>query len=686
VGTQFREDWVPIVGQTQSEPRQLAFLTDNALALRGQGIYLNQQRSVAHWGDRTMQIKSTANNRRRAVDELRRSRAYLAEAQKLSHTGSFGWTVSVEDIFWSEETFRIFEYDLTVKPTLSLVLQRTHPDDRDFVQKTVDLASSRKTTVDVEHRLLMPNGAVKYVHVVANAVQGDIGDLEYVGAVTDVTATRQAELQLRQSVQSLRLTLESLPGLVWTMLPNGTVDFCNERILNYCGKSLDELQDLTCVWHPDEIEAKVKQLKHFLSAGTPNKDEFRLLRFDGVYRWHECRVQPMRDESGEIIRWYGLLWDIDERKQVEEEKWKALDEIKELREKLYQENLALKEEIDQASMFEEIVGCSDSLRQVLVQVTRVAPTDSTVLITGETGTGKELIARAIHNRSRRSDRPFVRVNCAAIPQSLIASELFGHEKGAFTGAIQRRLGRFELANGGTILLDEVGDLPAETQVTLLRVLQEREIERVGGSQLIPVDVRVLAATHRSVRALIETGSFRQDLFYRLNVFPIHVPSLRERVDDIPLLMEYLIERYARKAGKEIRKVSGKAIELFRSYNWPGNIRELQNVIERAIVLSNDDTFRVDENWLRQLDGTSYLPGRSGEGLEAHSQSMRVTPERGMRRIDVVQQKELIEAALARSGGRVAGSHGAAAMLGIPRQTLDSKIVSLGIVKDQFKPR
>jgi PAS domain S-box-containing protein len=339
-----------------------------------------------------MQANSTATDRGRAVDELRRSRAYLAEAQKLSHTGSFGWTVSEEEIFWSEETFRIFEYDLTVKPTVSLILQRTHPDDRDFVQKTVDLASTRRTTLDVEHRLLMPDGTVKYVHVVANAVEDGRGDLEYIGAVTDITKTRKAELQLRQSEQSLQLTLEVLPGLVWTMLPNGTVDFCNEQILNYCGKTLDQLQDLTCVWHPDEIESKVEQLKRFLSAGTPNEDEFRFLRHDGIYRWHQCRVRPLRDETGEIIRWYGLLWDIDERKQAEEERGNAFDEVRKLRDQLYQENLALKEDIDQASMFEEIVGCSDALRQVLVQVTRVAP-------------------NRFHCSDYRRDRHRKRVNC-----------------------------------------------------------------------------------------------------------------------------------------------------------------------------------------------------------------------------------------------------------------------------------
>jgi len=628
-----------------------------------------------------MKIKSAATDNGHDVDALRRDKAYLAEAQRLSQTGSFGWNVLKGELFWSEETFRIFEYDRTITPTISQVLERVHPEDRSSVQKAIDLASSGGTEVDLEHRLLMPDGTVKSVHVVVRVSEDDSGGLEYIGAVTDITAARQAALQLRRSEASLRLMLEVLPGLVWTMLPDGTVDFCNEQILNYCGKTLDELQDLTCVWHPEEIEAKVKQLKQFLSAGTPNEDEFRLLRHDGVYRWHQCRVRPLRDEAGEIIRWYGLLWDIEERKQAEEERRKAFDEVRKLRDKLYQENLALKEEIDQASMFEEIVGCSASLREVLLQVAKVAPTNSTVLIGGETGTGKELIARAIHNRSRRSGHAFVRVNCAAIPQSLIASELFGHEKGSFTGATQRRIGRFELANGGTIFLDEVGDLPPETQVALLRVLQEREIERVGGNRAIAVDVRVIAATNRCILELVEEGSFRQDLFYRLNVFPIKVPSLRERIDDIPLLVEYLIERYARNAGKTINNISKKTMELFQRYEWRGNVRELQNVIERAVVLSNDDAFRVDETWFRRPNGTSSHPESDRE--KRHRESRFPLMER-IGRVDAHRQKELIEAALAKCGGRVAGPHGAAAMLGLPRQTLDSKIVSLGIVKSRYK--
>ena len=365
------------------------------------------------------------------------------------------------------------------------------------------------------------------------------------------------------------------------------------------------------------------------------------------------RYNPLRDEDGRIIRWYATGTDIEDRKQAEE--------------RVQKENLALREEIDHSSMFEEIVGSSEALRKVLEQVAKVAPVDSTVLILGETGTGKELIARAIHKRSKRSSRAFIRVNCAAIPQSLIASELFGHEKGAFTGALQRRLGRFELADGGTIFLDEIGELPAETQIALLRVLQEGEFERVGSSQPISVNVRVLAATNRDLKAAVATGTFRQDLFYRLNVFPIQLPSLRERADDVPLLVEYLIERYAKKAGKKIRNIRTKTLELFQAYDWPGNIRELQNVIERAVVLCDSETFSVDETWLK----------REGQRREPAVPFIATLVER---------EKEIIETALAVCRGRIAGPLGAAIKLGIPRQTLESKIKTLRIDKHRFKGR
>jgi transcriptional regulator with GAF, ATPase, and Fis domain len=345
----------------------------------------------------------------------------------------------------------------------------------------------------------------------------------------------------------------------------------------------------------------------------------------------------------------------------------AVKKLELLREHLHQEDLALRDEVDRVSVFEEIVGTSPPLQAVLSRVTKVASSDCTVLLTGETGTGKELVARAIHRRSNRSSHAFVSVNCAAIPRELIASELFGHEKGAFTGATQQRLGRFELANGGTLFLDEVGELPALTQIAFLRVLQEHEFERVGGTQPIHADVRVIAATNREMLAAVSAGAFRSDLFYRLNVFPIEIPPLRNRGEDIPLLIEYFIDRYARKAGKRIRTVDKKTLRLLESYPWPGNIRELQNVIERSMILCETEIFSIDESWLPQHP----LLAQSGN----HTQLPQTL---------VAQETSMIEAALKASSGRVFGPAGAAAKLGIPRSTLESKIRLLKIDKNRFK--
>ncbi|MFY9731627.1 MAG: sigma 54-interacting transcriptional regulator, partial [Candidatus Acidiferrales bacterium] len=373
---------------------------------------------------------------------------------------------------------------------------------------------------------------------------------------------------------------------------------------------------------------------------------------DGTYRWFLIRYNPLLDESGKVVRWYATGTDIDDRVKAEE--------------RTRNENLALREQIDRDSMFEDIVGSSEPLRQVLRQVAKLASSDSTVLILGETGTGKELIARAIHKRSHRAERAFIAVNCAAIPPSLMASELFGHEKGAFTGAVQRRLGRFESANGGTIFLDEVGDLPPEIQIGLLRVLQEREIERVGSNGTIPVDVRVLAATHRDLDILVAEGRFREDLLYRLRVVPIEMPALRERADDIPLLVDYFIGRIGKKIGKRFRAVDEQTAELFKTYHWPGNVRELQNVIERTLILSEGETFSVDKRWLKWQG-----PQVNGPPVKLDGALQR-------------QEKEMIEAALAQTRGRISGPGGAAARLGLPRATLDARIRRLGINKYQFK--
>ena len=478
-------------------------------------------------------LKDTVETLKETNEALAKSEAYLAEAQALSQTGSFGWNVDTGELLWSDETFQIFGYDRALKPTVERVLERVHPEDLRRVEENLDVASHSEN-LDMEHRLAMPDGSVKMVHVLGHARRGAAG-LEFIGAVTDITTVRN-----------------------------------------------------------------------------------------------------------------------------------AFDEIRALRDQLYKENVALREEIDITRMFEEIVGSSPALQSVLSRVAKVAPADSTVLITGETGTGKELIARAIHKRSGRSSRAFVSLNCAAIPRDLIASELFGHEKGAFTGATQRRVGRFESAEGGTIFLDEVGELPAEIQVALLRVLQEREFQRVGGNESFKTNVRVVAATNRDLQGAIVEGRFREDLFYRLNVFPIEVPPLRERKEDIPLLVQYFAERYASKAGKSITSINKKSMEALQSYTWPGNIRELQNVIERSVVICDTDTLFVDESWLGR---------RTPVAVEA---ALPLTEKLS------VQERQMIEAALADSNGRVSGPRGAAAKLGIPQSTLDSKIKALKIDKQRFR--
>jgi PAS domain S-box-containing protein len=470
-----------------------------------------------------------------AEKALRRSEAYLAEAQKLSHTGSCGWNVSSGELFWSAEMYRIAGIDRATRPTLELVRQMIHPEDRDIVQQAMEKAAREGTDLHSEHRIVLPDGSIKHVRVVMRAAKDQKDSLEYIGALTDVTTTKAA---------------------------------------------------------------------------------FR--------------------------------------------------QIEELKDQLQRENVALREEVDAASMFEEIIGTSAPLRAVLSRVSKVAPTDSTVLITGETGTGKELFARAIHKRSARAGQAFVSVNCAAIPLSLIHSELFGHERGAFTGAMQRKLGRFELARGGTFFLDEVGELPAETQVALLRVLQENEFERVGGTQPIRADVRLITATNRDLKEAIASGVFRSDLFYRLNVFPIEVPPLRERKEDIPILTEYFIHRFAGRMGKRLSGIGRKTLELFQSYRWPGNIRELQNVVERSVIVCETETFSVDESWL----------ARQGPPTEA-----TISP---LSQRLATDEQALIEGVLAETHGRVSGPAGAAVKLGLPASTLESKIRALKINKHQFK--
>jgi formate hydrogenlyase transcriptional activator len=478
----------------------------------------------------------------------------------------------------------------------------------------------------------------------------------------EITERKIAEEKLRQDERELRRMTDAIPQAITVLDPKGTVLYVNLWMLDYSGLSLEEAMAPDFprrIFHPEDVARTEDDLRDALSSGLPFENEQRALGKDGKYRWFLIRYKPLRDEHGHILRWYATGTDIHDRRQSEE--------------RVRNENIALREEIDRSSMHEEIVGSSAALREVISQISKVAPTDSTVMIFGETGTGKELIATAIHKRSKRSAKAFIRVNCAAIPPSLVASELFGHEKGAFTGALQRRAGRFESADRGTIFLDEIGDLSLETQVALLRVLQERQFERVGSSQPTSVDVRVLAATHRDLDAAVASGAFRQDLFYRLNVFPIRVPALRERKDDIPMLVEYLVERYAKRAGKRISHVTKKTLDLFQAYDWPGNIRELQNVVERAVILCDGETFSVDEKWLQRK--SSPLAQRPVSRADVLAEDKKEFADR---------ERKAIEAALAECQGRVAGPQGAAAKLGIPRQTLEWKIAGFGIDKRRFK--
>ena len=525
-----------------------------------------------------------------------------------------------------------------------------HPDDAALVAQRWQSAMASGQMYEVEKRVRGADGAYRWFQTRALPLRDDRGNIvRWYGCDTDIEDLKRAQSSLAEHAQQLKQIIDLAPMHMFIWEADASASYGNRASLDYFGPipPMAPLEFLEEVTHPDDVEKLKAGISGALSRGQVFAMETRMRRHDGEYRWFFYQLNPLQDEQNRIVRWCGTRIDIEDRKRSED--------------RTQRENLVLREEIEQVSMFEEIVGTSPALQRVLARVAKVAPTDSTVLITGETGTGKELIARAIHKRSPRAARAFVSVNCAAIPRDLIASELFGHEKGAFTGAIQRRLGRFELADGGTLFLDEVGELPAETQVALLRVLQEKEFERMGGNRPIRTDVRVIAATNRDLPSAVAAGAFRSDLLYRINVFPVEMPPLRARREDIRLLVEYFIDRYSNKAGKKIRRIDKKSLDHLQSYPWPGNIRELQNVIERSVIVCDTEDFSVDESWL------------SHERMASRPLSVEL----------VTQEKEIIEAALAQTGGRVSGPAGAAARLRMPASTLDSKIKSLKINKRRF---
>jgi PAS domain S-box-containing protein len=623
------------------------------LALRG------REGSIMRW----YYLLTDVDDRRRAEEALRKSEALLHEAQRLARTGSWSWDVLSGRVVSSPENARIYGFQPHEDSAAPEVyFQRIHPDHRERIREIFQACVVEKNDYQADYPIILLDGSVKYIHATGHPTLNKSGDLiEFFGTTVDVTeqhgaraALQTAFEQIKAEKTELRRMTDAIASYIYVLRPDGTALYANQTLLDYTGLTLEDVQredQRARVFHPEDLERLREVRQGAFACGKPFELEQRALGKDGNYRWFLVRYNPLRDDQGHIIRWYATGTDIEDRKRAEE--------------RMRDENLALREQIDQAFMFEDIVGSSPALQTVLSSIVKVAPTDSTVLITGETGTGKELIARAIHKHSRRSGQAFISVNCASIPSSLIASELFGHEKGAFTGAMQRRQGRFELAHSGTIFLDEVGDLPAETQITLLRVLQERQFERVGGNRVLTTDVRVISATNRDLTAAIAAGTFRSDLFYRLNVFPIQVPPLRKRKEDIPMLVEYFVKRYAEKAGKRIRKIDRNTLELCQSYPWPGNIRELQNIVERSVILCSGEIFRIEKAWLASPEPVRQeLLGPLPDTLQN-------------------QEKEIIESALAESRGKVAGPQGAAAKLGIPRSTLDSKIKQLKIKKLKF---
>jgi PAS domain S-box-containing protein len=669
----YREaNWALITELLEGKQQQFQ-IEKKYLRKDGSSIWVSNNVSLVPGTERVpqfiMALSEDITQRKRAEEALQRSEGYLAEAQKLTHTGSWAAQVShLEDIswsniYWSEEMHRIFDFDPDPTPPSDVeIVRRLHPEDERFYRPVIQQAIREKTGFEADYRLLLPNGAPKYIHVVGHPTVNASGDvIEIVGTAMDVTEQHEARAaleiafeQIKAEETELRRMTDAIATPIYVLRRDGTPLFANQTVLDYTGLALEDLQredHRARVLHPEDEERLREQRREALARGKPFEVEQRWLWKDGNYRWFLVRYNPLRDEQGNIIRWYATGTDIEDRKHAEE--------------RMRSENLALREQIDQAFMFEEIVGASPALQSVLSSIVKVAPTDSTVLIAGETGTGKELIARAIHKHSQRSAQAFISVNCASIPSSLIASELFGHEKGAFTGAVQRRQGRFELAHSGSIFLDEVGELPPETQIALLRVLQERQFERVGGSRTLATDVRVIAATNRDLTAAIAAGMFRADLFYRLNVFPIEVPALRKRKEDIPMLVEYFVKRYAEKSGKHIRKIDKVTLELCQLYPWPGNIRELQNIVERSVISCSGDTFWIEKAWLTAPEPVRQeLLGALPNTLQNH-------------------EREIIETALAECKGKIAGPKGAAAKLGIPRSTLDSKIKQLRIKKHKF---
>jgi formate hydrogenlyase transcriptional activator len=486
-------------------------------------------------------------------------------------------------------------------------------------------------------------------------------------------AERERFAQLAESEhRRLNEVVSNVPGVVWESRvdQNGTIrreHFVSQHVEKMLGYSVAEWMSEPRFWltiiPEDERETILGLNDAIFKSARDGVVQYRWKTKDGRLLWVEAHLSVIFDGNNVPVGLRGVTLDISERKAAEEGLRQALLEVQELKEKLQQENIYLREQVELEHEFQEIIGNSEEIRYVLFKIQQVAPTDATVLIQGETGTGKELVAQAIHSASARKDRPLVKINCAALPANLIESELFGHEKGAFTGAQVRKIGRFELAAGATLFLDEIGELPLELQAKLLRVLQEGEFERLGSSQTRKVDVRIIAATNRNLKAEVQNGLFREDLWYRLNVFPITVPPLRQRKSDIAMLVNFFVNRSNRKLGRFVRTISPQTLQMLQCYSWPGNVRELANIIERALINSPGAVLQLAD----KLDGDAVV-AVNGNGNGHHKQISKLE--------DV--ERDHILAILSACEWRIEGANGAADTLGINSSTLRSRMNKLGI--------
>jgi PAS domain S-box-containing protein len=611
-------------------------------------------------------ILRDVTERKRAMDHLRQSeerfgKAFRSNPQPMSITRlDNGLYIDVNESFLAMSGYERTE--VVGHTSLDLGIWTDQQHRRQFMESLIDEGS----LANVETIFVTRSGFPRTLLSSAERVEINGQDCVLV-ASSDITERMQAQQALKESEARFRNMADTAPVMIWVAGVDKGCNYFNQQWLDFTGRTMaEELGDgWTLGVHPANLDGCLQMYSAAFDRREPFRMEYRLRRADGAYRWVIDTGTPRFSAAGKFLGYIGSCVDITDRKESEaavveahEQLVIAHEEVSRLKNQLQEENIYLQEEIKLQQNFGDIVGASDALKYVLFKIEQVAPTDSTVLITGETGTGKELVARAIHSASARGDRPMVKVNCAALSASLIESELFGHERGAFTGALNRKIGRFELADGATIFLDEIGELPLELQVKLLRIIQEGEFERLGSSKTVKVDARIIAATNRNLKEQVNQGLFREDLWYRLNVFPITVPPLRQRREDIPMLVEHFSRTFSRKLGKEIASVAPATINALRNYSWPGNIRELANVIERAVINAHGPVLRVQEQ-LQPVNGDSaHAVNKTLEEVE-RDYIMRILEDRGW---------------------KIEGPNGAAHVLGMNPSTLRTRMAKLSITK------